>query len=131
MDLFHNNFRIIWNDTYNACVKNKRPNGQSIPAFLNLALSFCRQLTLHHTIEERHFFPELASRMPEFREELSLVGQHRMIHLGLEKFEDYVNTCRTGETELRLGHMKMLMGSFAHILWTHLDDEVKALGRII
>lgn len=69
--------------------------------------------------------------MPEFREELSLVGQHRMIHLGLEKFEDYVNTCRTGETELRLGHMKMLMGSFAHILWTHLDDEVKALGRII
>ena len=66
--------------------------------------------------------------MPEFCEDLSLVWQHRMIHQGLEEFEDYANSCRTGETELRLGHMKMLMDSFAEALWTHLDDEVKALG---
>lgn len=66
--------------------------------------------------------------MPEFREELSFIGQHREIPHGLEKMETYVNTCRIGETELWLGYMKTLMDDFGGVLWTHLDDEVKALG---
>jgi len=67
-------------------------------------------------------------RIPEFRKELSLVGQHREIHRGLEELEAYVNMCRTGETELQLTHMKTLMDNFGGVLWAHLDDEVKALG---
>lgn len=83
---------------------------------------------MYHTIEEQSFFPELAVRMPELSTELSLVGQHREIHLGLEKFQAYVDSCRSGETELHLNHMKTLMDNFGDILWTHLDDEVTALG---
>ncbi|KAK6599254.1 hypothetical protein H4I96_08458 [Botrytis cinerea] len=124
MDLFHNNFRMMWNEIYSACNNNKRPSHQSIHAFLNLAESFCTQLTLHHTIEERHFFPELAVRMPEFREDL--VGQHREIHHGLDQMHQYLKMCRTGETELQLSHLKVLMESFGEILWTHLDDEEMA-----
>ncbi|CAI7653767.1 unnamed protein product, partial [Penicillium glandicola] len=110
MDLFHNNFRALWNEIYSACAKNKRPTGQSIRAFLGLADSFRNQLNLHHTIEEHHFFPELAVRMPEFRKDL--VGQHREIHHGLDKMDQYLNMCRTGETELQLTHLKVLMDSF-------------------
>ncbi|THV43896.1 hypothetical protein BGAL_0825g00020 [Botrytis galanthina] len=126
MDIFHNNFRRMWNEIYSACTNNKRPSHQSIHAFLNLAESFCTQLTLHHTIEERHFFPELAARMPEFRKDL--VGQHREMHHGLEKMHRYVKMCRTGESELQLSHLKGLMESFGEVLWVHLDDEVRALG---
>ncbi|KAF7950017.1 hypothetical protein EAE96_007321 [Botrytis aclada] len=126
MDLFHNNFRRMWNEVYSACTNNKRPSDQSIHTFLSLAESFCNQLTLHHTIEERHFFPELAARMSEFRKDL--VGQHREIHHGLDKMHRYVKMCRSGETELQLLHIKVLMDSFGEILWTHPDDEVRALG---
>jgi hypothetical protein len=64
--------------------------------------------------------------MPEFRNDL--VGQHREIHLGLDKMDQYVQMCRTGEKELQLTHLKVLMDSFGEVLWAHLDDEVKALG---
>lgn len=66
--------------------------------------------------------------MPEFREELSFIGQHREIHHGLDKMKTLVITCRIGKTELRLDYMKTLMDDFGGVLWTHLDDEVKALG---
>jgi hemerythrin-like domain-containing protein len=116
----------MWNEMYSTCTKNKRPSGQSIRAFLSLAESFCSQLNLHHAIEERHLFPELAVKMPEFRKDL--VGQHREIHNGLDKMDQYVKMCRTGEKELQLTHLKMLMDGFGGVLWEHLDDEVKALG---
>jgi hypothetical protein len=48
--------------------------------------------------------------MPEFRNDL--VGQHREIHLGLDKMDQYVQMCRTGEKELQLTHLKVLMDSF-------------------
>lgn len=118
----------MWNELYSACAENKRRRGQSIRAFLSLAKSFCYQLTMHHTIEERHLFPELAVRMPEFRKELSLLSQHHEIHQGLEKLKAYVTKCRTGETELQLTHMKALMDNFGGVLWAHLNDEVMALG---
>ncbi|KAF7941636.1 uncharacterized protein EAE97_006473 [Botrytis byssoidea] len=126
MDTFHNNFRRMWNEIYSVCSDNKRSSHQSIHAFLKLAESFCTQLTLHHTIEERHFSPELAARMPEFREEL--IGQHREIHHGLDNMHRYVKKCRTGESELQLSHLRGLMESFGEVLWAHLDGEVRALG---
>ncbi|TGO62273.1 hypothetical protein BOTNAR_0116g00100 [Botryotinia narcissicola] len=90
----HNNFRRMWNEIYSVCSDNKSSSHPSIYAFLKIAEYFCTQLTLHHTIEERHFSPELAARMPEFREEL--IGQHREIHHGLDNMYRYVKMCRTG-----------------------------------
>jgi hemerythrin-like domain-containing protein len=83
---------------------------------------------MHHGVEERHVFPLLAKKMPAFRKELELLAQHKEIHQGLEKFQEYLENCQTGEKELRLSEMKRLMDQFGDVLWRHLDEEVKELG---
>ena len=99
----------------------------SIRNFLNTAAQFCQHLTLHHGIEEEHIFPVLAKKMPAFKKELELLTQHKQIHAGLDKFEDYISKCRTGERDLRYDELKAIMDTFGTVLWQHLDDEVKEL----
>lgn len=113
---------------YKACEANKRPAGMSIRQFLYTGLEFCSTLELHHGIEERHIFPVLATRMPAFKKELELLTQHKQIHAGLEKFQEYLEDCESGEKELRLGEMKTIMDGFGDVLWKHLAQEVKELG---
>ena len=62
-------------------------------------------------IEERYFFPELAVKMPLFRQRDHLLSQHAQIHAGLEGFEKYLMDCRRGERELRMEEMQELMES--------------------
>ena len=128
MDYFHNHFRQTWNMLYQACESNKRPAGMSIRQFFSAIEQLTQQLTFHHTIEEQSIFPVLARKMPAFREELELLTQHKKIHEGLDKLEEYIGECRSGEKELRMGDLKMIMDSFGKVLWAHLDDEVKQLG---
>jgi len=113
---------------YKACENNKRPAGMSIRQFLRTGLEFCNHLGMHHGIEEQHVFPLLAKKMPAFRKELELLTQHKEIHQGLKKFQEYLENCQSGENELRLVEMKRLMDQFGDVLWRHLDDEVKELG---
>jgi len=128
MDAFHNHFRATWNAMYRACEQNKRPAGMSIRQFLRMGLDFCHHLETHHTIEEHYVFPELALKMPKFRQRDHLLGQHAEIHRGLEGFERYLTKCQRGETELRMEEMKTLMDGFGKVLWDHLGDEVAQLG---
>jgi len=128
MDAFHNHFRATWNAMYRACEENKRPAGMSIRQFLRMGLDFCHHLETHHTIEEHYVFPELAVKMPLFRQRDHLLGQHAQIHRGLEGFEKYLTKCQRGETELRMEEMKALMDGFGKVLWSHLDDEVEQLS---
>jgi hemerythrin-like domain-containing protein len=128
MDAYHNHFRYTWNLLYNACTTGSRPSGMSLRAFLSQGLHLCHALTVHHTIEEQHIFPELAERMPAFAPKDHLISQHEMIHEGLEKLEEYLDGCRSGEKELRLEELKVVMDGFGKVLWEHLDDEVKMLG---
>jgi hemerythrin-like domain-containing protein len=100
----------------------------SIRGFISQGLNFCHSLTTHHTIEERYVFPELAERMPIFREQDHLISQHAQIHVGIEKLEEYLGACQSGERELRLPELKEIMDSFGEVLWSHLDDEVRTLG---
>jgi hypothetical protein len=127
MDMFHESFRQTWNQLYNACSSGKRPAGMSIRAFLSTAEQFCHHLTMHHTIEEQHIFPVLARKQPAFRKELELLTHHKMIHEGLEKLEVYLAECKSGEKELRMGEMKVILDGFGAVLWEHLDAEVKEL----
>ncbi|KAF2645384.1 hypothetical protein P280DRAFT_475929 [Massarina eburnea CBS 473.64] len=128
MDYFHNHFRTTWNTLYTACETNKRPAGMSIRQFLSTAEQLISHLTMHHTIEEQHIFPVLARKMPAFKKELELLTQHKRIHEGLDQLEEYLRECRTGEKELRMGEMKIVMDTFGKVLWQHLDDEVKELA---
>jgi hypothetical protein len=66
--------------------------------------------------------------MPVFRDQQAMRSQHKQIHAGLDKLEEYVAECRTGKRELRLSEMGEILGEFGEVLWTHLDEEVKNLG---
>ena len=66
--------------------------------------------------------------MPAFQKELELLTQHKQIHQGMDKMEDYVDGCKAGKRDLRMEELKAIMDSFRHVLWTHLDDEVSQLG---
>lgn len=128
MDYFHTHFRSTWNTLMTACETQKRPAGMSIRQFLALGDQFVSQLTMHHTIEERHIFPILAKKMPSFRKEVDLLNQHKEIHKGLDRLDEYLRECRSGERELRLGELKAVLETFGDVLWKHLDDEVRELG---
>lgn len=128
MDYYHNHFRHTWNVLMKACESNKRPAGMSIRQFLALGDQFVSHLTMHHGIEEQHIFPVLGRKMPAFRNEVELLGQHKQIHKGLDKLEEYLRDCRTGEKELRMSELKGVLDGFGKVLWEHLDDEVKQLG---
>lgn len=93
---------------------------------IDTGLTFVRQLSMHHSIEERHVFPHLGARMPEFRGDLQ--DQHARIHEGLDRFEEYLRSCRSGDAEFELPVLRGHMEGWGDVLWTHLDDEVRALG---
>ncbi|KAI0816751.1 hypothetical protein GGR55DRAFT_674942 [Xylaria sp. FL0064] len=67
MDMFHAHFRSTWNLLYSSASSGRRAQGMSLRAFISVGLEFVSHLELHHSIEERYVFPELARRMPEFR----------------------------------------------------------------
>lgn len=100
----------------------------SIRQFLQLASEFCHHLTVHHTIEEQHIFPVLAKKMAYFEPKQHLLTQHKGIHDGIDKLEEYIADCKSGKKELRLEHMKRILDGFGQVLWSHLEDEVKTLG---
>lgn len=113
---------------YSACTANHRPAGMSIRQFLSTGLDFCRHLEAHHSIEETYVFPMLSRKMPEFQKREHLLEQHKEIHKGLDLLQEYLEACRSGERELRLDELKIIMDGFGKVLWTHLDDEVRTLG---
>lgn len=102
----------------------------SLRQFLSTGLQFCKHLATHHGIEEQHLFPILARKMPEFRQgkdAAELLRQHEAIHEGMDVFEDYLNKCLSGETELDLRVLKEKMDTWGDVLWKHLDQEVVTL----
>jgi hemerythrin-like domain-containing protein len=127
-DFQHNRFRASWNLLYGACESNKRPSNISIRQFLSTGLDFCSHLEMHHNIEEQHIFPVLAKKMPAFRHELQMRSQHKEIHAGLVVLQKYLEEVRSGERELILKELKVVMDGFGKVLWQHLDDEVEQLG---
>lgn len=100
----------------------------SLGQFLAAGVKLCTHLGLHHGIEERHIFPVLAARMPEFQDTAELLRQHGEIHRGMDELEAYLRACQAGETELRLGVLKGKMDSWGGVLWRHLDQEVETLA---
>jgi len=124
----HNHFRHTWNTLYQVASTGQRPSNMSLRALIHTGLQLCQHLTIHHSIEEQHIFPELATRMPGFKDDEVLISQHEIIHEGLEKLEEYLGACRTGERELRMEELKGIMDAFGAVLWEHLDEEVRMLG---
>ena len=88
--LQHQHFRTSWETLHSAASSGARPPGLSLRQFLSTGLRFCYLLELHHSLEEQYIFPYLAQRMPAFRTELELLAQHKQIHAGLDKLNEYL-----------------------------------------
>lgn len=70
--------------------------------------------------------------MPDFRSGKGggageLVRQHRLIHAGMDGFEEYLRQCRGREIEFELSVLKEKMDSWGDVLLSHLDQEVRTL----
>ncbi|EXA51257.1 hypothetical protein FOQG_10832 [Fusarium oxysporum f. sp. raphani 54005] len=129
MDYFHDKFRRSWNLLWLAATTKTCPQNMEPEKLIDVGLSFARNLTTHHNIEEAYFFPMLAEKMPEFQSnQAELLKQHRDIHAGLDGFVEYLQSCRRGETELDMIQLKAVMESWGDVLWTHLDQEVKTIS---
>lgn len=127
---------------HNACSTGRKPQNMSLRQFLATGIQFCKQLAMHHGIEEQHIFPLLSTKMPEFQTpaqrrknnlpktggSAELIRQHEIIHVGMDEFEDYLNRVLSGEESLEMGKMKEKMDSWGEVLWKHLDEEVVTLG---
>lgn len=113
---------------YKGASTGERPAGISLRGFVHHGLQLCQHLTFHHTIEEQHIFPELAERMPGFKDDEILIKQHEQIHEGLEKTQKYLQQCQFEGRELRMSELKEIMDSYGTVLWEHLDQEVKMLS---
>lgn len=67
--------------------------------------------------------------MPEFDSKTGiLVLQHKEIHAGLDRLQDYLEKCRSREIKFEMVALKERMESWGEILWKHLDLEVETLG---
>jgi hemerythrin-like domain-containing protein len=99
----------------------------TLRAFLNLGDNFVQELTLHHTVEEQRVFPVLAKKMETLGKELELLTQHKHIHEGLVKLEDYIHECRKGQRDFVFAELGEIMDGFEEVLWQHLDEEVYEL----
>ncbi|KAM3503836.1 hypothetical protein MY10362_003950 [Beauveria mimosiformis] len=132
MDALHENFRRTWNLLWAYATTGQRPQGLTPQQLARAGLDFADHLTMHHDIEERRVFPELARRMPEFdarRGGGELVAQHRTIHAGLDGLRAYLEGVRRrGDEALTAGALRESMEAWGGVLWAHLDDEVRALG---
>ncbi|KAI9665502.1 MAG: hypothetical protein M1831_001644 [Alyxoria varia] len=130
MDLYHNNFRYTWQQLWDSVSPAASSNGSGLSPsnLIKTGLRFVSSLSMHHSIEERHIFPYLGSRMPAFGPDGEPLKQHEQIHQGLKEMEKYLLACKHGERGLAREDLKVKMESWGQVLWQHMDDEVWQLG---
>ncbi|KAJ9617394.1 hypothetical protein H2204_013816 [Knufia peltigerae] len=124
MEFYHGMFRSTWDQLYAGTAPGSRLKPSQL---INLGLRFCQHLEGHHDIEEAHWFPVLGKKMPGFKARGFAKEQHREMHKGLERLGPYLMECRSGDRELRREEVREIMDSFAKVLWSHLEEEVKEL----
>ncbi|PWN29854.1 hypothetical protein BDZ90DRAFT_230694 [Jaminaea rosea] len=83
---FHANFRRTI-----AMIQHTLPQTQTLPKrdlerFLAMGVQLVHHLEMHHSIEEAHIFPVLATKMPDFGASATHVHEHEVMHAALEAF---------------------------------------------
>ncbi|EED23211.1 conserved hypothetical protein [Talaromyces stipitatus ATCC 10500] len=127
MNYFHDQFRRTW-DELQKMSKKDQPSQSEARAMIRMGLQFCSELHMHHRFEERHIYPVLSRRMLDFQPHHSLSKQHEKIDAGADQMQRYLEQCASGKQAFSTTEIRKIMGNFGSTLWSHLDDEVKALG---
>ncbi|KAL8279226.1 hypothetical protein RQP46_008263 [Phenoliferia psychrophenolica] len=124
MEGFHSYFRQSFQQMWEMADKVGE-NGVSLREYLAFCEDFRNHLDGHHGIEERHIFPVLAKRLPEFGEDHP--KEHEKIHEGIDRFNEYIRKCKAQASVYSPDDFKKVLASFGPILMYHLDAEVETL----
>ncbi|KAJ7084433.1 hypothetical protein B0H15DRAFT_923722 [Mycena belliarum] len=103
--------------------------GLNLGLYLEMSKRLNSHLTMHHTIEERHIFPILAKRMPQFSTETEAghIDSHKGIHEGMEQLGALVVKFKMEPSSYSPAEMRACLDGFRDVLFRHLDEEVEDL----
>ncbi|KAJ9111069.1 hypothetical protein QFC19_001267 [Naganishia cerealis] len=109
--------------------------GLSLQQYLKQASSLYSHLEMHHQIEEKHIFPILARKMPQFkagaRESGAHLKSHKQIHngsLGMDKYAALLTKYAADPTSYSPTELRENMDSWREVLFHHLEEEVHDLS---
>ncbi|TBU45900.1 hypothetical protein BD309DRAFT_955141 [Dichomitus squalens] len=128
MSYYHNHFKHEFNSLYDLADGSYTKRDMSLPMYLRVAIQLCQGLTVHHTIEERRFFPILAKRMEAFRDDEVHLKSHQAIHHGVEALQKLVRKWQDEPSTYDPKAMRDCLDSWREVLFNHLDQEVKDLS---
>jgi len=127
MSIFHEMFKEEFNTLYELADGSFNQRGMSLSYYLASAHQMKTHLTMHHTIEERHIFPFLAKRMPQFANAAVHINSHKGIHDGLEDLSTLLTKWTSDPKTYSPTEMKHCLDGFRDVLFKHLDEEVADL----
>ncbi|KAJ7647283.1 hemerythrin HHE cation binding domain-containing protein [Roridomyces roridus] len=129
MQHFHSYFKQEFDTVYELADGSFTKRGLNLARYLGLAKQLNHHLTMHHTIEERHIFPVLAKRMPQFSTETddAHIASHKGIHDGLDALEVLVKKYTEEPSTYSPTEMRECLDGFRGVLFKHLDEEVADL----
>ncbi|KAJ9094933.1 hypothetical protein QFC21_005725 [Naganishia friedmannii] len=132
MEYYHNHFRHSFDTIYEMADGKFHSHGMTLQQYLRQASSLYSHLETHHQIEERHIFPILAKKMPQFkagaRESGEHLKSHKQIHNGMDKYAALLNKYATDSTSYSPTELKENMDSWRDVLFKHLAEEVEDLS---
>ncbi|TFK44742.1 hemerythrin HHE cation binding domain-containing protein [Crucibulum laeve] len=129
MSRFHEYFKREFNTVYELADGSFSRRGLSLPLYLRTARDMNNHLTMHHTIEERHIFPILAKKMPQFSNKAdgAHILSHKGIHDGLENLDRLISKWTEDPKSYSPAEMRECLDGFREVLFHHLDEEVADL----
>ncbi|ORY87458.1 hypothetical protein BCR35DRAFT_289530 [Leucosporidium creatinivorum] len=127
MEGFHSYFRSAFQQVW--VMADKAGDQLPFREYISFAEELVHHLEFHHSIEERHIFPVLAQRMPEFNHKSSAVHleEHKAIHEGMDRYSAYLSKCKSSPSSFDAEEFRKILQSWGPILFYHLDAEVKTL----
>lgn len=106
------------------------------PRFHRLGGFFLGELDTHHTVEDQHYFPQLAGLEPRLQRGFDLLdADHHALHEGLEALADAANALlrgfRGGDPVEAAKRAAERIDGFGRLLDRHLADEEDIVAPVL
>ncbi|GJN88382.1 hypothetical protein Rhopal_001348-T1 [Rhodotorula paludigena] len=123
MEGFHTYFRSGFRQIFELSDGSFEKHGLTPRDFAGVIEDFLHHLEFHHGIEERHIFPVLRKRMPQFEDDHQ--EEHDTIHAGAHSA--LTAKYRENPSSYSPDELRKNLASWGPVLFYHLDAEVESL----
>ncbi|KAK7393861.1 hypothetical protein QQX98_013356, partial [Neonectria punicea] len=100
------------------------------PSFLQYCRVWYALLYVHHTGEEKEFFPYVEDATGKKGLMDNNLDQHRAFQVGVESFKAYIDGCVAGKQKFEGAKLTRIMDGFGEVLAKHLGDEIPTLLQL-